>query len=344
MNTLISVSNPGVLPASRRIWLLRLVPAVRFGRWWCALLMFTLLLSVFWSAGALSAAVDDSPSWPGALFFCVILSYITPVFHYITQRTEEAFDDLLPALSLDDECVAGLRASISRKSRRWIVSSTLWGILLWVVQSYFLAGGFQGMYRSITEDPTSSVMSIGALPVWVFTSCALIALVDNARLFRRLKNAVDIDILDTRALNPFGRMAVSSTLMVIGTQASFPIMWLGANTDPWTTMPGVVVTTVVLVYLFIAPVWPVHRALRQAKQAELARVQMDINARRGHSNDHGGYDALAPLLSYRRDVQGTPEWPFDLSIVARLGLYLVIVPLTWIGAALIENLVDLFLE
>jgi len=52
---------------------------------------------------------------------------------------------------------------------------------------------------------------------------------------------------------------------------------------------------------------------------------------------------MSPLLSYRREVLGTREWPFDLGVVTRLGLYLVIVPLTWIGAALIENVVDLFI-
>jgi hypothetical protein len=35
-----------------------------------------------------------------------------------------------------------------------------------------------------------------------------------------------------------------------------------------------------------------------------------------------------------------PEWPFDIGLLARLLLYLILPPLTWVGAALIENLVD----
>jgi len=34
------------------------------------------------------------------------------------------------------------------------------------------------------------------------------------------------------------------------------------------------------------------------------------------------------------------EWPFDVGVITRLGLYLIIPPLTWIGAVLIERLVD----
>ncbi len=93
-----------------------------------------------------------------------------------------------------------------------------------------------------------------------------------------------------------------------------------------------------------APVWPIHIALRKFKRAELARVQEEIDSRRQdqpQSSWHS-HEAVAPLLTYRREIASVPEWPFDLSIMVRFGLYLVIVPLTWIGAALIENLVELF--
>ena len=52
------------------------------------------------------------------------------------------------------------------------------------------------------------------------------------------------------------------------------------------------------------------------------------------------YGDLAPLLLYRREITAAPEWPFDTSVMGRLALYLVIPPLTWVGAALIEMLVD----
>jgi hypothetical protein len=187
-------------------------------------------------------------------------------------------------------------------------------------------------------------MSVGPLLVWVSMTCAVHGLVDNARLFRRLTSQVHIDLLDTRTLTPFGHMAVSSTLMVIGSQASFSIMWLDAGTDPWTTIPGLIPTTAALAFLFVAPVWPIHNALKATKRAELARLQTQINAARDVCEDEHNYASLAPLLAYRREILSIHEWPFDLSIMARLSLYLVIVPLTWIGAALIENLVDVFVN
>ena len=49
------------------------------------------------------------------------------------------------------------------------------------------------------------------------------------------------------------------------------------------------------------------------------------------------------LLDYRNRGQQVREWPFSVGGLGILTLYLVIPPLTWVGAALIENLVDTIL-
>ncbi len=326
-----------------RLWLLTLVPNVKHGRWWCGTGLLAVLLAVFGAAGTFAVG-GENPPWPAALFFCATLAYVAPMFHYITRRTEEAFDELVPSLDIAAAEAAKLRRKISAKPAPWLTVNTLGGVIAWLLQSRLLAGSLENMGRSITGTPTEMVMAVGPLFVWLFLTCAVHALVDNARLFRKLTALVQIDLLDTRRLNPFGRMAVSSTLMVIGAMALFPIMWLGPSTDIWTTVPGLIPTTAALVFLFLAPIWPIHQALRGIKRSELDRVQGEINAIRGNGGSVQDYVRLTPLLAYRREIASTPEWPFDLSIVARFGLYLIIVPLTWIGAALIENLVDIFID
>ncbi len=323
--------------------MLYLIPNIPHGRWWCALVVFGILLATAWAAGVLDSEISEPPHVATALFFCVILAYITPIFHYITRRTEEAFDELGPQLALTREALSRFRSRISEKSPLWFLVNTTLGISLWSLQSWLLLGSFVEMKRALTLNVVSSG-AIFSLLVWVFLTCAIHALVDNARLFRRLAREVNIDLLNTHALTPFAQMAVSSTLVVIGIQATFPIMWLGGTMNPWTTIPGLIVTTFPLAYLFIAPVWPIHTALREVKRAELARVQEEIDSRRQDQPQPSWHtlETVAPLLTYRREIASVPEWPFDLSIMARFGLYLVIVPLTWIGAALIENLVELF--
>lgn len=323
----------------KRVWLLRLVPDWRFGRWITAVGLFVTVAALLALAFVIKEGDQRYYGWSVMLFFCLIISYIAPVFHFITRRTEEALDELTPRLLLPPERVSELRRGISEKSTSWVVRNTTVGTALWLLQSWLMAGSSEAMMQIITANASSFVSTVVPLLVWLTMICALGGVVDNARLFGRLSKSLDVDLLDPRSLTPFGRMAVSSTLMVIGAQASFSIMWLESGTDPWTTIPPVIVTTAVLVFLLIGPVWPVHRAIQFAKGEELALLQERINAQR--SEDKSDFAALTGLLGYRREILDTTEWPFDLSIMTRFGLYLVIVPLTWIGAALIENLVDL---
>ncbi len=317
-----------------KLWLLWGVPDHSRGRFAVAIVAFTILFGIFWWAGVFSAHVHRG-GWPAALFFCVIVAYILPIFQFITRRTEEAFDDLAPVLGFDHDHAATVRHCIAHRSPGWVVVNLAMGITAWLSHSFLLAGGATNMMSYLSSDLYSFVMSTAPLLVWLTVSCAVHALVDNARLFRRLAREVDVDVLNSSSLNPFGRMAVSSTLVLVGAQASFAIMWLGPETNPWTTIPGVIATAIPMLFLLVAPVWPLHRALREAKRSYVAGLQTDINALEG-----ADYEALAPLLAVRREVASTSEWPVDLGIVTRLGLYLFIVPLTWIGAALIEMLVE----
>lgn len=288
--------------------------------------------------------IEQGYNWPLALFFCVVIAYIAGTFHFITQRTEEAFDELAPHLSFTTAEIEQLRAGISEKSLSWLAMNTGLGTALWLAQSRLMAGSSEEMWWQISQSVGNFMVVTIPLLVWLTITCAIGCLIDNARLFRRLSGHVAVNMLDTRSLNPFGRMAVSSTLMVIGIQASLSIMWLDGEADPWTTIPGLILTTLALLFLFIAPVWPIHKALKATKLQELERLQAQINAQRAENKDPEADNlaVLVPLLNYRREIVTTSEWPFDLSIMTRFGLYLVIVPLTWIGAALIENIVDVF--
>lgn len=304
--------------------------------------MFAAVAGLLWLAGELTQGAEGEYGWSPALFFCVIVAYITPVFHFITLRTEEALDELSAQLSMSPEQVKALRRGISYKTTAWTAINLAAGAGLWLLQIWLLAGSFGAVWNLLSSSLSGFVAALVPLVVWLTMTCAIVSLVDNARLFRRLSKNIHVDLLDIQSLNPFGRMAVSSTLMIIGAQASVSIMWLDGKADPWTTIPGMILTSAAMLYLFVAPVLPIHRSLKVAKISELARLQELINNR--NRRTEGDYAGVAPLLAYRREIIGTREWPFDLSVMARLGLYIVIVPLTWIGAALIERAVDLFVS
>jgi hypothetical protein len=325
----------------KRIWLLRLVPTGRFGRWWCAFYLFLFVATLIWLPDYLEPQRLQLFSWPTGVFFCVIISYIIPVFHFVSSRTEEYLRELTHTLNMNDERAEHLCLAVTHKSTRWRAAVLLIGFGLWVSQTWIISGSLEFLIYFFNNGIGFALSMIVPLLVWITTIAVITCLTDNARLFRTLSRDVKIDLFNTAIFNPIGRMAVSSTLVVIGAQASFSIMWLDVTADPWTTIPGLIATTAAMIFMFFPAVWPIHNGLKVAKQAELRHLQQQIDDLRRNSNSED-YASLAPLLAVRREVASTREWPFDISIMARLGLYLIIVPLTWIGAALIENLVNYF--
>ena len=343
-------------PELKEIWLLNLVPKVAAGRWLSATVIFVVIAAIV-SLTNLSLPENTSGlSWSAGLFFCVIVAYIVPIFQFITQKTEQAFDAITNSFDLSvtpfDGTEQGLkqtllpdiqqaRLAISHKTPKWIYITLCLAIALWLLQSWFLSGGWEGILLALNHSMGTAIGLFIPLLIWLTMLVAITSLVDNARLFRRVAQSIEIDVYNTQQLHPFGNMAVSSTLVVIGSQASFSLMWLEAGTDPWTTTPGLITTSCAIAYLFFAPTLPIHRAIKTAKRRELTQLQAKIDAIDKATMQ---YVEVAPLLTIRREIQQVSEWPFDLGIIAKFILYLVIVPMTWIGAALIENVVDFFIS
>ena len=95
-----------------------------------------------------------------------------------------------------------------------------------------------------------------------------------------------------------------------------------------------------LLMLFL-PIWPVHRLLAEKKRRTLDDLtQQIVSAPKLTDDQASALAVLNPLLAFRREIMHVSEWPFDIGLLARLLLYLILPPLTWVGAALIENLVD----
>lgn len=74
----------------------------------------------------------------------------------------------------------------------------------------------------------------------------------------------------------------------------------------------------------------------------LAAVEGEIaSAGRGHDPEE--LLRLNALVERRAYLRGVHTWPMDLRAVLRVGFYLIIPPLAWIAAALVEQIVVGFL-
>ena len=100
----------------------------------------------------------------------------------------------------------------------------------------------------------------------------------------------------------------------------------------------------------IAPTRGVHRRIAAAKAAELARVSDAIRSERSATLAPRCADAqpedarLGNLIQYQEFVKSIREWPFDVSIVARSVLLILLGAGSWLGGAVVERLLGLALD
>jgi hypothetical protein len=328
----------------RPVWVLSLVPSVRFGRLLSAAVVLLLMLGAYAAAGLFTQRSPGGTPPNVAVFFAVILAYIVPTYHYIVARCTDALTDLEHLVDASSE-VAALRAAIGKRGvaaqLRIVGVGTAAGIVHNLALTYP-----EGLVRSFFGSPAEAAVICGTFLVWIVMTTVVTGLFQIATVFARLAARVRVDLLQPRALTPFARVAVILTLGIIGAQAAFPLMWLG-NRLSWTaSAPGLIATAIPMVFLFAMPLLPIQRRISAAKAAEVERLDAEVAALTpfaGSRSDGGGVEHIVPLaalLAYRREIDAVHEWPFNTGVASRLAIYLVIPPFTWIATALIQHFVE----
>ncbi len=320
------------------IWLLRLAIPGRFGRSLTGTLLFVGMFGLFLFGGD-----DRSNSGSAALFFSAITAYIVPVFSYIIQISVQAVSDLEELLQLDKTEFVQVRSSIGHRPTWWNAMVCVLGVAGGLFHIFVLRGSLTDAWRLGLEDRGGLLEHIGTLIVWIVMTMTIYALVENGvRIGRLGKRLRPLNLFRTHRLLPFARVAIASTLSIVGSLALFPLLSIDQNMTLMTAAPGLVAASAPLVALLLFPVWHVHQAIRTRKAAELVAIDERVAAL--GDIRHGGREeqirACNELLDYRDHIQRVPDWPVDVGAVSRLLLYLIIPPLTWVGAALIENVVD----
>jgi hypothetical protein len=326
-----------------KIWLLKLILPMRYGRTLTGLLLLSLLSLLFYVS-----ADDNGEHRPPALFFSLIIAYIIPLFSYITAKAQEALSALRPELGLDDVAFDEVRRRLDSADLRLILGCLIGGVLGGCAHLSFIRGSVRAAVADMVSDLSGMLTVAGTLLVWVVMTTVISMLLQQAILFSRLGGGfARVSLLDMRKLRPFARVSITSSLAVIGALALFPLINLEGGLNLAESLPGVIAILGPLTIIFIIPVWPLHRRLVTLKRQELARLQdrivLSLDTTDERAADSEDIDRLLPLLQYRREIAQLSTWPFDLGNITIFAFYLVIPPLTWAGAALIENLVNYLL-
>jgi hypothetical protein len=173
--------------------------------------------------------------------------------------------------------------------------------------------------------------------------------VHMTRAYARLGERVEVDLFDQSILLVFARKGLRSVVVWVLISSAYSMFWVLDSAGQANVVLAIGMLALVTVAL-VAPTRGVHRRIAAAKAAELARVSDAIRSERSATLAPRNADAppedarLGNLIQYQEFVKSIREWPFDVSIVARSVLLIVLGAGSWLGGAIVERMLGLALD
>ena len=91
----------------------------------------------------------------------------------------------------------------------------------------------------------------------------------------------------------------------------------------------------------------IHRRISSEKQRQLSQVGTLIqqaSGSRSQGNTQEDILRFETLLAHRERLRDQRTWPFSTALMSRLFIYLIIPPLAWAGAAVVETMVTRLMD
>ncbi|MGA0602541.1 hypothetical protein ACO2Q3_17670 [Caulobacter sp. KR2-114] len=157
-----------------------------------------------------------------------------------------------------------------------------------------------------------------------------------AGLVRGLK----IDLLRIDDLFPWGR-AAARTAMIWFTVSAATCFMFGENGLSLAVVAMLLACAGIGVWVFVSTLSLIHHRIRAAKGEALEGLRDEIAAARGRLDDDPAAPArLQSLLAYEARIAAAPEWPFDQTILVRVGASALILTVPWFGQAFAGLMVE----
>lgn len=329
----------------------------KFGPGWLAVGVFAIMVgSYVLYAHLLGQAIfhDERTSFlpvETSAWAALISSMMTTLGFWFEMTTPVRTFGALQKLPFDETVnaktgllVAAQKAFAKKKSWAWKMG--LGGFITGIVFSVF------GVSSTVPENLAAHKWEYAG---WFVIVVPLqFALIGRSAYFMNLGNRamrewandhMQVDPLNPDALKPLARMALRSALewIIVLTVGAFIL--LGQNLEPILMAPLYVAGFVLVYFSFTTPLRAANVKLVDAKHASLRELDaaMVVERRIIEGGGPEGADAgqrLIGLVAYRGIIADAREWPLDLAVLSRLGLYLAIPVLGWVGSALVEQLLS----
>ena len=191
----------------------------------------------------------------------------------------------------------------------------------------------------IVSSNVMYAIALAQILLWSLVGLLLAARFHVARAFYNAGKRVKLDIFEISNLKPFGQAGLTDALLIVVALAITTLQSFDAlfRVDNYTN--ALLVALPAITVLMVTPMYSLHRRIVERKNEELQRIdERVLAAPKDLSGEH--MTQLESLLQRRERVKALPSWPIDISVISRLLLYAILLPLAWLGTALVEMALD----
>ncbi len=266
------------------------------------------------------------------LLLVLMPAYIIVSFIYAQRRSLDL------ARQIDAANQLTLSTVIKHPPKRAVLIAAVLGFL------YAIAFNVPGNGANLlTTSPPERAVILGQLLIWSMMGCLLYVRIHIARAFRRASESVTVDIFEPSRLRPFAQSALTDVLIIVIGLVLSTVQSLDFSFRPDNYSKALVILVPAIIFLSLYPIWGLHQRMSALRREQLRM----LNSRIGDASKalvDADVANLEILLQRRERVSSAATWPIDISILQRFLFYIIIPPLAWIGAALVELLIDGFIS
>lgn len=302
----------------------------------------TVVMTAVFVVGGTYSTVD-LPGWTWSareligmsLMLTGATTYLIAAWTIAQRRSLELVAELRPLLpdpSAADEAVSTIQAAWGRTW--WIGSLVGIGLSLFNTNPIW---AFTGAAYTRIAVP----VSFGQIFLWMVIGNLLAVRITASHAFARLGERVRIDLFRLDRLRPLARSGVVDAALVVGALLFAPLQSLDFEFRAGNYSFALIVALPSLAFYLYWPLHTVHRRIRTERDGRLMAVDLQIE-QLGSATPSTPVETerLEVLLAHRERLADARTWPLDLSILSRIAFYLVIPPLAWAAAAVVERIVD----
>ena len=276
-----------------------------------------------------------SISLRASLMLMVLVGYLPFAHWYLRQWTRQHLGDLAQTFGLEDQ------RRVPRESLLMPIGIFGW----WVFVGLFLVLPEPGFHVfqpwNWALDYALLVLAI-SLSGWWMGRFSFELVWSALQLNNMALRPRTLNLLDAESNRSFTQHGVQSALLVvIMISITAPIA-----VQPEGGVVGAAVNSALMLFLaltaLILPMRGIHQRIQTQKGEELAAIRQHIQCERDKllAASGGADDRLVALLAMETRIERVEEWPFGVGSLYRVGFYLLLGLGSWVGAALVERVLE----